>query len=90
MPSDNLEDYLDLRRTDTDPEWFAAALAVKHIRRLIAAGGNYAGHPNEEEALSPQHVEAFLARAVEAAHKTRRFEQEWRRLQQLVPQLQAA
>ncbi len=90
MPSDDLEDCLDLRRADLDPEWFAAALAVRHIRRLIAAGGNGAGHPDEEEALTPHHVAAFLARAVETAHTTRRFEQEWRRLHQLVPQLQAA
>jgi len=90
MPSIDLEDYLDLRRADLDPEWFAAALAVKHMRRLIAAGGNGAGHPDEEEALFPHHIAAFLARAVETAHTTGRFEQEWRRLYQMIPQLQAA
>ena len=90
MFSDDLEDYLDLRRADLDPEGFAAALAVQHIRSLITAGGIGSGHLDGEEVLSPQHVAAFLARAVEAAHKSGRFEQEWRRLQQLVPQLQAA
>ena len=74
MTNDDLEDYLDLRQADLDPEWFAAALAVRHMRRLIAAGGNGGGHPEEEEALSPHHVAIFLARAVETAHKSGRFE----------------
>ena len=40
--------------------------------------------------LYSHHFEAFLARAVEAAHKTRFFEREWCRLQWPVPQIQAA
>jgi hypothetical protein len=90
MTSDDLEDYLDLRRGDLDPERFAAALAVQHIRRLIAAGGGRVERPDEQEALSPHHLEAFLARAVETSKRTKRFEQEWRRLQRLVPHIQAA
>ena len=90
MTSDDLQDCLDLRRADIDPELFAAALAVQHIRRLIAAGGNGARHPDEEEALSPHYFEAFLARASETAHKTWYFEQEWRRPERLAPQIQAA
>jgi len=43
--------------------------------------------PDEEEAFSPHHLETFLARAVEIAHKTKSFEQEWRRLHRLVPQI---
>jgi len=38
MRSDDLQACLDLRRADFDPDLFAAALAVQHIRRLIAAG----------------------------------------------------
>ena len=90
MRSDDLEDDLDLRRAGLDPERFAAALAVQHIRRLIAAGGGRVERPDEQETLSPHHLEAFLARAVETSKRTKRFEQEWRRLQRLMPQIQTA
>ncbi len=90
MTSDDLHYYLDLRWTDLDPELFAAAVAVHSIRRLIAAGGGSVERPDEEEALYPYHLEAVLARAVETAYKTRRFEQEWGRLHRLMPQIQAA
>jgi hypothetical protein len=87
MTSDDLEHCLYLRQADLDPELFAAALAIQHIRRLIATGGGSVEQPDEEEALYPYHLEAFLARAVETAHKTRRFEQEWDRLHRLMPQI---
>ncbi len=90
MTSDILQHCLDLRRADLDPELFAAAVAVHYIRKLIAAGGGSVERPDEEEALHPHHLDVFLARAVEIAHRTRRFEQEWRRLHRLVPQIQAA
>jgi len=89
MRSDDVQRCLDLRRADLDPELFAAAVAVHYMRRLIAAGGDSVERP-EEEALSPHLLEAFLARAVEAAHKTRHFEQEWRGLHWLMPQIHAA
>jgi hypothetical protein len=90
MMSDDLQRCLDLRRADSDPELFAAAVAVQYIRRLIAAGGDSIERLDEEEALHPHHLQAFLALAVENAHKTERFEQEWCRLQRLVPRIQAA
>jgi hypothetical protein len=90
MTSDDLQHCLDLRRADLDPELFAAAIAVHYIRRLIAAGGGSVERPDEEEALSPHQLEIFLARAVENAHRTERFEREWFRLYQLMPQIQAA
>ncbi len=90
MMSNDLPSSLDLRRADLDPELFAAALAVHAMRRLIAAGGGRVERPDEQEALSTHHLAAFLARAVETATRTRRFEQEWSRLQRLVPQIQAA
>src|SRR5215472_932573 len=34
----------------------------------------------KEETFYPHHCEAFLARAVEAAHKSRCFERKWSRL----------
>jgi len=90
MKRDTLHDCLDLRRADLDLELFAAALAVQHIRRLIAAGGSEFGRPDDEETLHRDHLEVILARAVEIAHTTGRFEQEWRRLQRLMPSLQVA
>ena len=90
MKSDDLEDCLDLRRADLDPDLFAAAVALHSIRRLIATGGGRVERPDEQEALSPHHLEAFLARAVETSKKTKRFEQEWRRLHRLVPYIHAA
>jgi len=38
----------------------ACALAMQHICRLIAALPNGAGRLDEEEALSPHHLDAFL------------------------------
>ncbi len=90
MKDDDLQDCLDLHRADLDLELFAAALAVQHIRRLIAAGGSEFGRPEDEETLPLDHLKVFLARAVETAHTTGRFEQAWRRLQRLMPSLQAA
>ena len=90
MTSNDLHYYLDLCRADLDPEQFAAALAVHYIHRLIAAGGVSFERLDEKEVLPPHHLLAFLARAVEAAHMTRRFEQEWRQLLRMVPQIQAA
>jgi hypothetical protein len=90
MRNDDLQAYLDLRRADLDPERFAAAVALHSIRRLIAAGGGKVERPDEQEALSLHHLEAFLARAVETSKRTKRFEQEWRQLQRLIPSIQVA
>ncbi len=90
MQRDTLEHYLDLRRADIDPQLFAAALAVQHVRRLIVYGGSSFGRAGDEDALHPDHLKAFLARAVETAHKTRHFEREWRELHQLLPGIKIA
>jgi hypothetical protein len=82
--------FLDLRRADTDPDVFAAALAVQHIRRLLASGGSAFGRPDDDSALRPQHLTPLLTRSVELARKTRRFEHEWRRLQRVMPRIQLA
>lgn len=90
MRRDKLEHALDLLRADLDPEVFAAALTVRHMRRLIAYGGSDFGHPDDDSALHPHHLERFLARAVETAQKNKRFEHEWRRLQQAFPSMRVA
>jgi hypothetical protein len=89
LKRNELQHALDLRRADLDPELFAAAVAVQYIRRLIVAGGGRGEEP-DKEALHPHHLEEFLARTVEMAHTTSRFEQEWRQLHRMVPQIQAA
>ncbi len=63
MTSNDLPSSLDLRRTDLDPELFAAAVAVHSIRRLIAAGGGSVERPDEEEALSPHHLQDIVSHA---------------------------
>jgi hypothetical protein len=90
MKGDDLQYYLDLERTDIDLEMFAAAFAVEHVTRLIVWGGSSFKRPDWEESLSPHHLEAFLARAVETAQKTGRFEQEWRKLQRIFPRMKIA
>ena len=90
MSRDHVEDALDLRKADLDPEFFAAALAVRHIRILIAHGGSDSGRPDDETALHPHHLEAFLSRAVSEAQKSKRFEHDWRRLQQAFPHVKTA
>src|SRR6266702_943893 len=85
MRRDHLEYALDLHSADIDPEMFAAALAVQHICRLIVNGGSEFGRLDFDAAFYPQNLERFLARAVETAQKIKRFEHEWRRLQQAFP-----
>ena len=90
MNWDHLEQFLDLRRAEIDPDVFAAALAVHYVRQLLANGGSAFAHPEDESALQPQHLTPFLARAVEMAKKTHRFEHEWLRLRRVMPRIQLA
>ncbi len=90
MNWDHLEQLLDLRRADIDPDVFAAALAVHYVRQLLASGGSAFAHPEDASALHPQHLTPFLARAVEVAKKTHRFEPEWRSLRRVMPRIQLA
>jgi hypothetical protein len=89
MNWDHLQ-FLDLRRADTDPDVFAAALAVHYVRRLLTSGGSVFAHPEDAGAAHPQHLAPFLARAVEMAKKAHRFEHEWLRLQRVMPRIQLA
>jgi hypothetical protein len=88
--SESLEHYTDLKQNDLDPELFAAALAVQQIRKLMVHGGSEFGRPEDEEALQPQHLEAFLRHAVEYARQTKQFEQAWQALQQFVSHIKSA
>jgi hypothetical protein len=85
MNMDYIEQFIDLRRADIDPEVFAAALAIRHIRKLIASGGL-----DFESVTSPQQIEVFLLRAISTAQKTKRFEREWRSLQLAIPGIKIA
>lgn len=84
MVREKIEQYLDLRREDLDVEMFAATRLLQRVRTLIVYGGSEFGRPEQEDSLLPHHLEAFLARAVKTAKKTRCFEQEWRELQQFI------
>jgi len=82
---DYLQQCIDLRRQDIEPEIFAIALAVRYIRELISHGGSDMRRPDLESALHPEHLESFLARAVEITWKDARLTQEWHKLQQVLP-----
>lgn len=69
---------------------FTIALAVRYIRGLINHGGSDMRRPDLESAWHPEHLESFLARAVEIPWKDAPLAQEWRRLQQLLPQVREA
>ena len=85
-----LQQCIDLRRQDIEPEMLAIALAVRYIRGLINHSGSDRRRPGLESALHPEHLESFLARAVEITWKDARLAQEWRKLQQILPQVREA
>jgi len=87
---DYLQQSIDLRRQDIEPEIFTIALAVRYIRELINHGGSDMRRPDLESALPPEHLESFLARAVEIPWKDARLAQEWRKLQQVLPRVREA
>ena len=82
---DYIQQLIDLQRQDIRPEMLALALAVRYIRGLINHGGSDMKHPDLESALHPEHLESFLARAVEIKWKDARLAQEWHKLQQVLP-----
>lgn len=90
MNKDHLQPYLDLHRDDIDPEIFGAALAVRCISTLIVNGGSEFGRPEWDDTLLPNHMEAFLTRAVQTAQKTKHFEHEWRELRRVLPSMKKA
>lgn len=87
---DYLQQCIDLRRLDIEPELFTIALAVRYIRELINHGGSGRRRPDLESALHPEHWESFLARAIEIAWKDAGLAQEWRKLQQVLPRVREA
>jgi hypothetical protein len=87
---DYLQQCLDLRQQDIEPERFALALAVRYIRGLISYGGSDMRRPDLESALHPEHLESFLAHAVAIGWKDARLAREWRKLQRVSPQVREA
>lgn len=87
---DYLQQFIDLHRQDIEPEMFAIALALRSIRGLINHGGSDMRRPDLESVLHPEHLESFLARAVEIPWKDARLSQEWRKLQQVLPLVREA
>lgn len=60
-----LQQFIDLRRSEGDPKLFAIVLTLRYTRALIQHGGSDKRRPDDDLALHPHHLEAFLARAVE-------------------------
>ena len=87
---DYLQQCLDLRRQDIEPEIFTIALAVRYIRELIYHGGSDVSRPDLESALHPEHLESFLAHTFEITWKDAYLAEEWRKLQQLLPRVREA
>ncbi len=85
-----LQQCIDLRRQDIEPERFTVSLTVRYIRELINYGGSDLRRPDLESALHPEHLESFLARAVEIIWKDARIAQEWRKLQNVLPRVREA
>ena|SRR5947209_5413273 len=87
---DYLRQFVDLHRQDIEPEVFALALALRSISGLIYHGGSDVSRPDLESALHPDHLQSFLARAVEITWKDAGLAQEWRKLQQVLPRVREA
>jgi hypothetical protein len=87
---ESFQGFIDLRCPDNDPELFAIAQAIRHMRWLIDNGGSDIGRQDDDSALYQHHLEVFINRAVEITWKNRYLAQEWRRLQQLLPQVKEA
>lgn len=90
MNIEYLQQFIDLRRADIDPEMFSVAHAIHYINKLIFNGRNSIGQPDLESVLTPQHIEVFLIRAISTVQKTKRSEQEWRCIQQVIPPIKIA
>lgn len=90
MNMDDLRRLFDQSQADIDPVVFADARVIEYVGTLIKSGGGRVGQPYLASTLRPQQLEVFLARAVEAAHKAGRLEDEWRALQQALPDINAA
>jgi hypothetical protein len=61
---DYLEQFIDFHSRDIDPERFVISLAIRYICRLITRGRSDIGRADDDSALQPDHLEAFLTCAV--------------------------
>ncbi len=57
---DHLDQFIDLRRSDIEPEVFTAAIAIQHVSKLISSGGSSIGRPDLESALLPHRKRSAL------------------------------
>lgn len=80
----------EIPTTVVDGEMFAAALALKHIQRLLIHGGSDTGRPDGDDALHPCILENVLAYAIQLAQQTKHLEDEWQQLYQILPRIQEA
>lgn len=87
---DYLQQCIDLRRQDVVPEIFTIALAICYIRELMNHGGSDKRRPELASALHPEHLDQFLARAIEITWKNERLAHEWRKLQRVLPRVRVA
>ena len=87
---DYLQQCIDLRRQDIEPELFTVALAVRYICELINHGGSDMRRPDLASALHPENLEQFLARAIEITWKDAHLAQEWPELQLVLPRVREA
>jgi hypothetical protein len=87
---DYLQQCIDLRRQDVVPEVFTIALGICYIRELINHGGSVKRRPELASALHPEHLEQFLARAIEITWKNEHLAHEWRKLQRVLPRVREA
>ena len=86
----SLEQFIKFRRHNRDPELFAIVLTLRYIRALIQPGGSDIWRPGDDSAFHPYHLEVFLVGVVERAWKDQCVVQKWRRIQQLLPQVERA
>ena len=70
---ESFQRFIDLRCPDCDPELFALALAIRHIRVPINYGGSDIGRPGNDSALDPHHLEACITDTVEMTWKNNCF-----------------
>lgn len=90
MSHDEVDACTDLAREDLDPDCFARALAVQHIRLVIAHGGSPAGWW-QEDVIPPFHLQRFVSRAAcQAEELHHRHAWAWQQLECWLPAIQRA
>ena len=84
------QQYLDLQQPNIDVELFEAALSLQYVQGLIMYGGSTCNRPEDDDALSPEMLLAFIRRAVIRSQQTHHFEKGWLVLQEQMLAIHAA